>query len=215
MPKLRAAVIGVGYLGNFHAQKYAVSDSAELVAVVDTDSARAEEIAAKYATRAITDYRAVLDESPDHADALHLLGVLASQTQRPKLALSLINRAIVLDNRNPVFFANLGLVFAGDGDPRSAQTAFKRALTLDPQQPEVLCNLGASLQESGDIAGAIEAFDKALALAPEQPRVLYNLATALKGQGQVDEPLQALSPRLTTTRPNTVPAALLVMTFSR
>ncbi len=61
MARLRAAVIGVGYLGNFHAQKYAQSEDAELVAVVDSDRARGEEIAAKYATLAVTDYRDILD----------------------------------------------------------------------------------------------------------------------------------------------------------
>ncbi len=59
---LRAAVIGVGYLGNFHAQKYAACAGVELVAVVDTDSARADEIATKYGTRAVTDYRDILDQ---------------------------------------------------------------------------------------------------------------------------------------------------------
>jgi predicted dehydrogenase len=34
MSKVRTAVIGVGYLGRFHAQKYASADAAELVAVV-------------------------------------------------------------------------------------------------------------------------------------------------------------------------------------
>ena len=62
MGKLRAAVIGVGYLGNFHAQKYAHSADAELYAVVDTNPRRAAEIAEKYATRAATDYRQILAE---------------------------------------------------------------------------------------------------------------------------------------------------------
>lgn len=61
MQKLRAAVIGVGYLGNFHAQKYAQHPDLDLVAVVDTDPERAVEIAAKYATRAVTDYRDILE----------------------------------------------------------------------------------------------------------------------------------------------------------
>ena len=57
MIKLRAAVIGVGYLGNFHAQKYAGLDSVELVAVSDSDPARCGEIAAALATTAVADYR--------------------------------------------------------------------------------------------------------------------------------------------------------------
>ena len=61
MRPLRAAVIGVGYLGNFHAQKYAQLRDVELFAVVDTDPARAAEVAARHGTRAVTDFRQVLD----------------------------------------------------------------------------------------------------------------------------------------------------------
>ena len=43
--KLKAAVIGVGYLGRFHAQKFQANPHVDLVAVVDTDSARATEVA--------------------------------------------------------------------------------------------------------------------------------------------------------------------------
>ena len=57
MKKLRAAVIGVGYLGNFHAQKFAALDSVELVAVSDSDPARCREIAAQIGTTAVADYR--------------------------------------------------------------------------------------------------------------------------------------------------------------
>ena len=60
MGVLRAAVIGVGYLGNFHAQKYAQLDGVELCAVADTDALRGAEVAAKYGTRAVTDYREIL-----------------------------------------------------------------------------------------------------------------------------------------------------------
>ena len=56
---LRAAVVGVGYLGAFHAEKYASLADVELVAVVDVDAERARTIAARHATRAETDFRAL------------------------------------------------------------------------------------------------------------------------------------------------------------
>ena len=62
MQKLRAAVIGVGYLGNFHVQKYLPLDNIDFVAVVDTDKARAQEVAEKYNVRAVSDYRSLLGE---------------------------------------------------------------------------------------------------------------------------------------------------------
>jgi predicted dehydrogenase len=58
--KLRCAVIGVGYMGRFHAEKLAASANAELVAVVDADVARAKEIAVVLGCVHETDYRALL-----------------------------------------------------------------------------------------------------------------------------------------------------------
>ena len=59
---LRVAVIGVGYLGRHHARILSTLPGAELVAVVDTNRARAEEIAAAHATRPFTDYRAMIGQ---------------------------------------------------------------------------------------------------------------------------------------------------------
>jgi predicted dehydrogenase len=57
MSKVRTAVVGVGYLGRFHAQKYASASAAELVAVVDADAGAREGVAAETGCRALADYR--------------------------------------------------------------------------------------------------------------------------------------------------------------
>jgi predicted dehydrogenase len=58
--RLRTAVIGVGYLGRFHAQKYAVLPGAQLVGVADTLAANREAVAAELGTRAVADYRELI-----------------------------------------------------------------------------------------------------------------------------------------------------------
>ena len=61
MPQhLRAAVIGAGYLGKFHAQKYAALEDCELRAVVDINPARAREVGDSVRAPAAIDYREVL-----------------------------------------------------------------------------------------------------------------------------------------------------------
>jgi predicted dehydrogenase len=62
MEKIRTAVIGVGYLGRFHAQKYASLESAELVAVVDINPDTAASVAEECKTEAVSDYRALMDK---------------------------------------------------------------------------------------------------------------------------------------------------------
>ena len=54
---LRAGVIGVGYLGAFHAEKYANLDDVELVAVADADLERAGAIASRWHCEPLSDYR--------------------------------------------------------------------------------------------------------------------------------------------------------------
>ena len=57
---LRAAVVGAGYLGSFHAEKYAQAAGCELVAVADIDRGRAEALAARLGTRAVADFRELI-----------------------------------------------------------------------------------------------------------------------------------------------------------
>ena len=56
MSAIRSAVVGVGYLGRFHAQKYAAAEGAELVAVVDPDEARCAEVAAEVGAEAFASH---------------------------------------------------------------------------------------------------------------------------------------------------------------
>lgn len=60
MKKIRAAVIGVGYLGRFHAQKYAQAGGCELVAVCDSHQEARDKVAAEVDARALADYHELL-----------------------------------------------------------------------------------------------------------------------------------------------------------
>jgi predicted dehydrogenase len=109
MSKIRAAVIGVGYLGRFHAQKYAQLDGCELVAVVDGRQEVRDAVAAEVKSRALADYRELLGQidavsvvtpTPAHfaiADAFLAAGahVLVEKpiTETPEQARALIARA--------------------------------------------------------------------------------------------------------------------------
>ena len=57
MRKVRTAVIGVGYLGRFHAQKYATLPASQLVGVVDANAESRTQVAAETGCRAFADYR--------------------------------------------------------------------------------------------------------------------------------------------------------------
>ncbi|HEY7792110.1 MAG TPA: Gfo/Idh/MocA family oxidoreductase [Vicinamibacterales bacterium] len=84
---LKVAAIGVGYLGRHHARLLADLDGVQLAAVVDTNRARAEEIAAASGARACTDYHDVLGE----VDAV----TVAAPTERhAEIAIACLSRGI-------------------------------------------------------------------------------------------------------------------------
>lgn len=56
MKKVRVGVVGVGYLGKFHAEKYSHMNAVELVGVVDIDPLKAQKIAKQVNTSAFTHY---------------------------------------------------------------------------------------------------------------------------------------------------------------
>ncbi len=54
---LRTAVVGVGYLGRFHAQKYAQLPGSQLIAVADASAEAAARVAQELHVEAVSDYR--------------------------------------------------------------------------------------------------------------------------------------------------------------
>ena len=59
---LKTAVIGVGYLGNFHAEKYQQSPDAELVAVVDLNLDQAKKVGDRLGIPALDSYEPLLQQ---------------------------------------------------------------------------------------------------------------------------------------------------------
>lgn len=57
---LRVGVVGVGYLGKFHVQKYAAIPEARIVGLADLVPAKAKEYAEKVGAQVYADYRALL-----------------------------------------------------------------------------------------------------------------------------------------------------------
>lgn len=60
MKRLRLGVVGVGYVGALHAQKYASMEDIDLVGLADRDFERAKDIARKYDTKAYNSHTELL-----------------------------------------------------------------------------------------------------------------------------------------------------------
>jgi tetratricopeptide (TPR) repeat protein len=125
-------------------------------------------------------YQAVLAHNPNHADALHLLGVVAHQFGQNQQAADLIGRAILLRPNVPAYRANLAEVYRALGQLDKAADCCHMALQLQPNYPEALNNLGLVLLQAGKTDEAIERFQSALELQPRFAMAHNNLGNALR-----------------------------------
>jgi predicted dehydrogenase len=60
--KLKVGVVGVGYFGWFHAEKFAKIPDVDLIGVVDIDEARARQVADHFSTRPFVDYKDLFNQ---------------------------------------------------------------------------------------------------------------------------------------------------------
>ncbi len=129
-------------------------------------------------------YQQILSEYPDHADSLHLLGLIAYKTGRLEEAVGLITNAIQQDSTRAPYCFNLGVVLQKQGKLDEAADAYRRAVKLNPSSVEAQGNLGNVLLEQGKLDQAAAAYQQALRLNPNSAEAHNNLGVALKEQGK-------------------------------
>jgi predicted TPR repeat methyltransferase len=130
-------------------------------------------------------YRDVLQIQPGHADAIHMLGVIAYQAGKYEEAITLITDAGARMVPNAGVCINLGNVFQASGRLNEAVSAFQRAIRLDPGSAVAYNNLGNALRQQGRLGAAVNALEKALAVDNRYTDAYVNLAIALQSQGDV------------------------------
>jgi predicted O-linked N-acetylglucosamine transferase (SPINDLY family) len=135
-------------------------------------------------------YRAILQQQPQHADALQLLGLVLHQGGDDPAAAGLIRQAIAVAPRNAVYHANLGVVLLRMRQLGEAAAAFRTALRLNPSDFGAQSNLGVALTGLGDHDGAVKAAGAALRLRPGDQTALGNRAHALEAMGQYGKALE-------------------------
>jgi protein O-GlcNAc transferase len=136
-------------------------------------------------------YRQLLALQPDHADTLHLLGVIAYQFKRHEQAVELIDRAIKQEGTNSSYFYHLGLVLHEQGELDAAVAAYRQAIHIGPSDPEAYCNLGNALREQGRLEEAIGAYRQAIGVKADYAEAYSNLGVVLEDQCKLDEAIAA------------------------
>jgi len=136
-------------------------------------------------------YRQVLAQRPNHADALHRLGVLAGQTDRLDEAVNLIRRAIAISSTNATYYNDLGKFLKDQGYLDQAIASYRQAIRLRADYALAHSNLGNALTDMQQFDEAIASLREAIGLKPDFPQPYNHLGNALKDEEQLDEAIAA------------------------
>lgn len=133
---------------------------------------------------------ALLDGEPNHAAALHLLGVIAYQTgAEAETALEMLDRAIAIDSGQAQYFNSQGALLYALNRNAEAEVAFRRATELNPGDLGAWNNLGNVMLRLDRVKAAETCFRQALNATPAPVSAINNLGIALKRQGMFDKAL--------------------------
>ncbi|WP_454020207.1 tetratricopeptide repeat protein [Azospirillum sp. Marseille-Q6669] len=129
-------------------------------------------------------YGRILDADPHQATALHLLGVLYGQTDRPKLAAALFVGAIGLVPDNPGLRYDLARVRLILEDGEGAVTALRRTLALQPDHAAALFQLALACRGVGRHDESLLVLERLLALQPDSLEARYLADRAVEREGR-------------------------------
>jgi tetratricopeptide (TPR) repeat protein len=132
-------------------------------------------------------YRQILAVDAQHADSLHLLGMIAYQAGRHDAAAEMIRKAIAINEKEAAYHSNLGIVLQAQGRLDEAAACYERALALKPDSVEVHINFGNILEAQGKLDEAVACQERALALKPDCAEAHSNLGNLRQAQDQRDE----------------------------
>ena len=136
-------------------------------------------------------YRAILDATPRHAEALHLSGALALQQGRHLAAVESIGKAIALDRGVARYHNNMGEALRALGRFDEALTSYMRAVALDPGSVEIHYNIGLAFRERGEADIAIACWRRTVGLGPHYGDAYHRLAMAFEEMGNYEEAIGA------------------------
>jgi tetratricopeptide (TPR) repeat protein len=131
--------------------------------------------------------RQILQARPDHAHALHLLGLIAHQVGKPEAAIELIGKAIASNGKVALFHVNLCGICRKAGRIAEAIKHGERAVALDPQMAVAYGNLGLAYHDNKEFDKDEACQLQALKLQPGSASALFNMASIMRDRYQVDE----------------------------
>ncbi len=160
------------------------TDGADLAALLNAAASRHQ---AGDLAGADAQYRVVLQQAPDHPQALYLAGALAFQIGAADEARTKLEHSLRLRGDYLPAIEMLGAAAAKAGDFTRAAQCFTTVAAKKPDSTEAHYNLGYALLNGQAYDDAANALRRAVELKPEAGQALHLLAAALRLSGRMDE----------------------------
>ncbi len=132
-------------------------------------------------------YQHILRSQSDNIDALHLSGVLCTQTGRHDEAIDLIKKAIAINPHISAFHSHLGNAYQNAEQYDEAIASYKTALQLEPNSVDIYTNLGALFHKLENYTEAATYYLHALRFNPQAAEFYNNLAIVLSEEKRYEE----------------------------
>ena len=136
-------------------------------------------------------YQQILKTQPDHAEANHLMGLLAHELGNNEDAVELISKAVRKDPSIAHYHYNLGNVLHAQGSLDKAAASFGESIEIAPGVAETHLNLGNVLQDQGKWDDAIQCFKKAYEFKPDFALAHYNQGNAMMALGLLEGSIES------------------------
>ncbi|TPV96362.1 MAG: tetratricopeptide repeat protein [Myxococcales bacterium FL481] len=142
-------------------------------------------------------YNWVLQQEPEHAQALRGLAQVRSEAKQYDQAISLLQRSIAANGNDARAHAALGYAQAALDKPTEAAAAFGQAFTLAPDNARYGLEQGTNLNKAKQYAAAEPVLAKAGEVDPKVRYVWSQLGDAQRGQDKLDDALRSYMKSLT------------------
>ena len=130
-------------------------------------------------------YLKILSAQPEHREALKRGAIVSFQLDEPREAVTLLRRAIALDDTDPGAHNDLGNILQAHGHLEDAVTSYRRAVALEPEKAETRFNLGNALRAMGDTDSALTTYEKAVELRPNYYSALVQIGLVHHARGNL------------------------------
>ena len=125
---------------------------------------------------AMSAYRQILSDQPNHTASIGNLAIVAKQLGDYDLSIKLLHKLVEINPNDSNIYNTLGNIYYETGNTETAIDYYKQAIERDSEFVSAYNNLGIAFQEIGDTAQAISCLQSGLKSNSQSISIIFSLA---------------------------------------